>query len=143
MNNDVVALVGGAGFVGTRLASRLQSSSVPYIVGDIDVSGGSPKVCYLDVEDFNSFDKLKGVSTIVNLAALHRDDVKPVSRYDDVNVNGALNLCNAARELGISKMVFTSSVAIYGFAPAGTDESGEIGYFNDYGRTKYLAEEVY
>ena len=32
---------------------------------------------------------------------------------------------------------------IYGFAPVGTDESGEIKYFNDYGRTKYLAEEKY
>ncbi len=40
-------------------------------------------------------------------------------------------------------MIFTSSVAIYGFAPPGTDESGQPNYFNDYGRTKYLAEQVY
>lgn len=32
---------------------------------------------------------------------------------------------------------------MYGFAPIGTDESGDINYFNDYGRTKYLAEQVY
>jgi nucleoside-diphosphate-sugar epimerase len=143
VNNDLVALVGGAGFVGTRLASRLESSCVSYTIGDIDISAGSPKVFHLDVEDLSSLEQLKGVSTIVNLAALHRDDVKPVSRYDDVNVNGAINLCNVARKLGITKMVFTSSVAIYGFAPAGTDESGGPGYFNDYGRTKYLAEQVY
>mgnify|MGYP000671926814 FL=1 len=42
-----------------------------------------------------------------------------------------------------SFIIFTSSVAIYGFAPADTDESGEPNYFNDYGRTKYLAEQVY
>ena len=32
-------------------------------------------------------------------------------------------------------------MAVYGFAPPGTDETGGIHYFNDYGRTKYLAEE--
>jgi nucleoside-diphosphate-sugar epimerase len=79
----------------------------------------------------------------VNLAAEHNDDVRPVSLYDEVNVQGAQNLCEAAREKGIERVVFTSTVAVYGFAPAGTDESGEINYFNDYGRTKWLAEEVY
>jgi nucleoside-diphosphate-sugar epimerase len=31
---------------------------------------------------------------------------------------------------------------VYGFAPVGTDESGIIKPFNDYGRTKYEAEQV-
>ena len=34
-------------------------------------------------------------------------------------------------------------MAIYGFAPANTDESGAPNYFNEYGKTKYLAEKVY
>ena len=83
------------------------------------------------------------MDTIINLAAVHRDDVRPLSRYDDVNVQGALNVCEAARKHGINRIIFTSSVAIYGFAPADTAESGEPNYFNDYGRTKYLAEQVY
>jgi nucleoside-diphosphate-sugar epimerase len=32
---------------------------------------------------------------------------------------------------------------VYGFAPIGTDESGVIAPFNEYGRTKYEAEEVF
>ena len=32
---------------------------------------------------------------------------------------------------------------MYGFAPIGTDESGKIAPFNDYGRTKYEAEQVF
>ena len=76
-------------------------------------------------------------------AAEHRDDVSPVSRYDDVNVLGAENICQICRERGIQKIIFTSSVAIYGFAPPDTDESGSPEYFNDYGRTKFLAEQVY
>ena len=88
-------------------------------------------------------DVLKGSDVVVNLAAEHRDDVTPKSLYDEVNVAGAVNVCEACTKLGIKRIVFTSSVAVYGFAPAGTDEGGEINYFNDYGRTKFMAEERY
>ena len=74
---------------------------------------------------------------------LRCDDVTPKSLYDEVNVQGSENICSACSELGIHRIIFTSSVAVYGFAPVGTDESGEIKYFNDYGRTKFLAEEKY
>ena len=40
-------------------------------------------------------------------------------------------------------LVFTSSVAVYGFAAPDTDEKGPLHPFNDYGRTKMEAEEVY
>jgi NAD dependent epimerase/dehydratase family enzyme len=42
---------------------------------------------------------------------------------------------------GINKIIFTSTVAVYGFAEPGTDESGAINPFNEYGRTKFEAEE--
>ena len=80
---------------------------------------------------------------MINLAAEHRDDVRPASLYDEVNVEGAKNLCKVAREKNIMKIIFTSSVVTYGFAPLGTDESGAINPFNDYGRTKFEAEQVY
>jgi len=138
-----IAIIGGAGFVGTRLVSRIAASTIEYSIFDIDQSKLLENMIYLDVEDPESLDKIGGTTSIINLAAVHRDDVRPLSRYDDVNVQGAVNVCDAARKHGISNVVFTSSVAIYGFAPADTDESGEPNYFNDYGRTKYLAEQVY
>jgi nucleoside-diphosphate-sugar epimerase len=82
-------------------------------------------------------------NVVVNLAAEHRDDVTPKSLYDNVNVTGAENVCKTCTKLGIRKIIFTSSVAVYGFAPIGTDETGAANYFNDYGRTKWLAEEKY
>jgi nucleoside-diphosphate-sugar epimerase len=82
-------------------------------------------------------------SLIINLAAEHRDDVSPLNLYHDVNVIGAVNVCNAARKKNIKTIVFTSSVAVYGFAPIGTTELGKIEPFNEYGRTKYEAEQVY
>ena len=143
MNKNKVAIIGGAGFVGSRLSTRFRNGNVVSNKYDIDLSNQLDKSIYLDVEDVDSLDQLAGVSTIINLAAVHRDDVRPLSRYDAVNVQGAKNVCEAASRHGIHKIIFTSSVAIYGFAPANTAESGESNYFNDYGRTKYLAEQVY
>lgn len=79
-------------------------------------------------------------SCIVHLAAEHRDDVHPKSLYDTVNVEGTKNVCTVAKEKKINTIIFTSSVAVYGFAPMGTNEVGTIKPFNDYGRTKYEAE---
>jgi len=139
-----IAVIGGAGFVGTRLAARFDQNDTPYSICDINTSKiFGPLIIKLDVEDPLSLSQIACHSSIINLAAVHRDDVFPLSRYDDVNCQGAVNICNAARKYGINKIIFTSSVAIYGFAPPETDESGDANYFNDYGRTKYLAEQIY
>ena len=143
MKGNKIAMIGGSGFVGSRLAARFDLGTSQYSICDINTKNSSDNVIYLDVEDDESLDKLEGFESIINLAAVHRDDVQPLTRYDDVNVQGAVNVCKAARKHNISKIIFTSSVAIYGFAPADTDESGKPNYFNDYGRTKYLAEGVY
>jgi nucleoside-diphosphate-sugar epimerase len=144
MKVNKVAIIGGAGFLGTRLAMILNKIGTYHRIFDIDSSRLlEGEMDFLDVEDKDSLDIISGYDCIINLAAVHRDDIRPLSRYDDVNVQGAVNVCEAARENEINKIIFTSSVAIYGFAPSGTDESGEPNYFNDYGRTKYLAEQVY
>ena len=77
----------------------------------------------------------------MNLAAVHRDDVRDRSEYQHTNVDGTENVATVCSEKGINKIVFTSTVAVYGFAKAGTDETGRISPFNEYGRTKYEAEE--
>ena len=44
-------------------------------------------------------------------------------------------------EKGGHRIVFASTVAVYGFAEPGTGETGAIKPFNEYGRTKFEAEE--
>lgn len=141
----MITLIGGSGFIGTRLAGRLVASRLNFgIVDKVPSAGYSERVALADVRDVEQLRSAIPESTVlVNLAAEHRDDVRPKSLYDEVNVDGAKNICRIAREKGISHIVFTSSVAVYGFAPENTDESGEIKYFNDYGRTKWLAEGVF
>ena len=143
MIDSKTAVIGGAGFVGSRLAERFDKLARKYLICDINIENRSDNIIYLDVEDEKSLEQLAGFDSIVNLAAVHRDDVRPLTRYDDVNVQGAVNVCQAAIKYNIGMIVFTSSVAIYGFAPVDTDESGVPNYFNDYGRTKFLAEGVY
>ena len=142
-NNLNISLLGGSGFLGSRLAKRFEKSHVNYHIYDKSPDSNNLKSSYLDVENVSTLDALDNYNLIINLAAEHKDNITPISRYDDVNVKGAANVCNAARKFNINKIIFTSSVAIYGFAPNNTGEEGSPNYFNDYGRTKYLAEQVY
>lgn len=134
-----IAIIGGAGFVGTRLASVLKSNHTEHKLLDKVLSDEQ----FIDITKPETLKSLDGSELIINLAAEHRDDVEPKSLYDQVNVVGSENICNYCRANNVNNIIFTSSVAVYGFAPEGTGENGEINYFNDYGRTKFQAEEIY
>lgn len=140
----VVAVVGGSGFIGTRLVQRLIGTRTTVII-DKRISDDFPDLCRIaDVRDADSLRQaIPQGAVLVNLAAEHRDDVTPRSLYDEVNVQGARNLCDVAREKAVQTIVFTSTVAVYGFAPIGTDETGAIAPFADYGRTKHAAEGIF
>lgn len=140
-----IVLIGGSGFIGTRLTKRLLDKGYSVKILDKVKSLTYPDLWIKgDVRNRSSLlSALEGCDVIYNLAAEHRDDVRPRSLYWDVNVRGAENVCSAAEELGIKKIIFTSSVAVYGFTNGETDETGELRPFNDYGRTKLEAEKVY
>lgn len=141
----MLCILGGSGFIGTRLSQRLARNNIHFKIIDKTPSLNFSK--YFQLADVRNLDALRESipcnAPLINLAAEHRDDVRPPSLYDEVNVGGARNLCTVAREKKVSTIVFTSSVAVYGFAPLGTSESGKIAPFNDYGRTKYEAEQVF
>jgi nucleoside-diphosphate-sugar epimerase len=99
-----------------------------------------------DIVDICNKNKLKELLTgdiVINLAAVHRDDVADLSQYYSTNVEGAKVLCEVCEDKGINKIIFTSSVAVYGFAEGETGEDGKINPFNEYGRTKAVAEDIY
>lgn len=141
-----ISIIGGSGFIGTCLLHRL-SGNQHLLLNNIDKVPSKYFPHLTHIADVRSLHSLITVmlesEAIINLAAEHRDDVNPISLYDDVNISGAINCCEVARIKKINTIVFTSSVAVYGFAPLGTSESGAISPFNDYGRTKWEAERVY
>lgn len=138
-----VTVIGGSGFIGTRFCSRITGRFNFQIVDKSPSRVYRSQSILIDIKTQIDEAKIAPTDVIINLAAEHRDDVRPLSLYDEVNVEGAKNVCELARVKGVNKILFTSSVAVYGFAPLGTNECGAIAPFNDYGRTKWKAEQVY
>ena len=137
-----ITVIGGSGFVGTNLCRQLALKQQDFEIIDLKMSNQFPDKCKLaDVRDADTLRKTITGDVVVNLAAVHRDDVRDKTEYQRTNVDGAENVALVCEEKGIDKIVFTSTVAVYGFAEPGTDESGSIKPFNEYGRTKFEAEE--
>lgn len=140
-----ICVIGGSGFIGTRLCETLEESGVSFYIVDKVTSRRFPSLTRIaDVRNPAALSLAipNRPEAIILLAAEHRDDVTPRSLYDEVNVEGARNVCELAAARGIEQIVFASSVAVYGFAPIDTDETGTLRPFNDYGRTKAEAEAV-
>jgi nucleoside-diphosphate-sugar epimerase len=137
-----ITVIGGSGFVGTNLCRQFSLKQQDFEIVDLKMSNQFPEKCKIaDVRDVGSLRAAITGDVVVNLAAVHRDDVRDKSEYQCTNVDGAENVAQVCSEKGIKKIVFTSTVAVYGFAEPGTDENGKINPFNEYGRTKFDAEE--
>lgn len=140
-----ITLIGASGFVGTRLLDLLQGNPdydlknvdlLPsHFFNDITVIG--------DVREQEQMDKeIAGSDVVVLLAAQHRDDVSPVSLYYDTNVGGMKVTLEAMEKNGVKRIVFFSSVAVYGLNKPNPDENYPADPFNHYGKSKWQAEEV-
>ena len=128
--------------MGTNLCRQLSLKQQDFEIIDLKMSNQFSEKCKIaDVRDADTLRKTITGDVVVNLAAVHRDDVRDKAEYQRTNVDGAENVALVCKEKGIDKIIFTSTVAVYGFAEPGTDESGAINPFNEYGRTKFEAEE--
>lgn len=140
-----IALIGGSGFLGTRLTELLlHTTDHEVVIIDKVISEKYPQLTRIgNVLDRDALcGLLQGVHQVVLLAAEHRDDVTPVSKYYDVNVNGMENTLYAMQANAITRMVFTSSVAVYGLGKENPSETTAVAPFNHYGKSKLQAEHV-
>ena len=137
----MISIIGGSGFVGTRLISSLENSAFfNYDKNKSVLFNSSTIKC--DIIDKISFQLNKETSGVVLLAAEHRDDVSPTSLYYDVNVTGTKNVLDKMDKVGVKHLIFTSSVAIYGLDKENPDENHPEDPFNHYGKSKWEAEQV-
>ena len=108
-----IALLGGSGFIGTEFIRQFGEQHDIFI-GDIVKSTTYPeRSAHCDIrrkDDLRAF--MKGADVVINLAAVHRDDVRPLSLYHDTNVQGSQNICDVADELGIKHQIFTKMVPL-------------------------------
>ena len=141
-----IVMIGASGFVGTRLIDLLRAEGANYEIRNIDLQQSHffPEVTEIgDVRDREGMRRaLKGADAVVLLAAQHRDDVSPVSLYYDTNVGGMESTLEAMEANGVKRLVFFSSVAVYGLNKKNPNEEHEADPFNHYGKSKWQAEEV-
>ena len=130
----ITYLIGGAGFVGSRLSTVLNVTIL-----DKKSSGDN----FVDIIVPSTLhDKLMSSGNVVLLAAEHRDDVSPISKYYDTNVRGTQNVLDEMDSVGCKHLIFTSSVAVYGLNKVNPDEDHPKDPFNHYGKSKWEAEKV-
>jgi nucleoside-diphosphate-sugar epimerase len=118
-------VTGGQGFIGRAVGNLLQREG--YRVVGLDISTGTQEwgrhvVC--DVSDAAGLRRVfeaEPVEEIIHLAAILPTAAQrePV-RATEVNVVGSLNLLEMAREFGVRRFVFGSSLSVYG--TCGADE---------------------
>ena len=140
-----VLVTGGSGFIGTNLVTDLLKEGHNVSIYDKRGSDTFPDLCI--VGDVRDKEKLAGsmneIDAVYHLAAEHRDDVRPTSLYYDVNVGGAENLVYALEKHFVNKLIFTSTVALYGLNVAEPKEDSPVRPFNEYGWSKYKSELVF
>ncbi len=116
-------VTGAAGFIGTALSNQLIHQG-DQVVGLDNLFTGSPDGLMPEVEliqgDINDRELLwkilQGVDCVFHLAAkaIVPNSILYPREYEEVNVGGTVTLLEAMRDVGISRMVFASSGAIYG-----------------------------
>jgi UDP-glucuronate 4-epimerase len=130
-----VFLTGSAGFIGSSLADNLLAQG--YNVVGIDnfdsfydrkiklknienaVKNSNFQLVEGDIRDKNLLNSLfekHNFHIIIHLAAKAgvRPSVESPQEYFEVNINGTINILEAAKEHGVKKMIFASSSSVYG-----------------------------
>ncbi len=146
-----IFITGATGFFGSSLVRHLLETTGHHLVclarrgrsTDLPVS---QRVSFIegDVTEPETLPAaMAGCEAVIHSAAMVATWARDRSAFDRVNIQGTLNVLHAAGEAGAEKIVYTSSFLALGTSEGGPlDEEGphqRKAHFNDYERTKYLA----
>jgi nucleoside-diphosphate-sugar epimerase len=140
-----ILVTGGSGFIGTNLTTDLLKEGHKVTIYDKQKSETYPDLCTVgDVRDKEKLTlSMRGFDVVYHLSAEHRDDVRPVSLYHEVNVGGAENIVHSLKQNDVNRLIYTSTVAVYGLKSGEPNEDSPIKPFNEYGWSKYKSEIVF
>jgi nucleoside-diphosphate-sugar epimerase len=135
-------VIGSSGFIGAQLVDALIQGGLEVLGMDLrrPDEDGPFAFCYGDVRSRSDLRRAAaGADLIINLAAQHRDFGVSREAYFAVNDAGTRNVVETATELGITRHVYFSSVAVY--RPDGTaTEETPFGSGVPYGESKVAGE---
>ena len=162
MKEHIIA-VGGAGYIGSHVVRELLDaghkvtvfdnlstglrSNVPAEAGFVqgDIRDGAALASVLGPAVAAARDGGAGEPVVIHLAALKAagESMGQPETYAEHNIAGTISLLNATTEAGITKLVFSSSAAVYGepqYQPV--DEQHPTEPANFYGYTKLAIEQL-
>jgi UDP-glucose 4-epimerase len=146
-----VLVTGGAGFIGSHLVDALVADGADVVVLD-DLETGwrenvdpAARLAIGSVADEDAVrDAMDGCEVVFHQAA-HKAVLRSVEHpvaTDTVNTHGTLTVLQAARDLGVRRVVHASSSSVYGGeAPRPTVESAPLRPRSPYAVSKLAAEE--
>jgi len=122
----------------------LKSRGYSVVIADlVEPDGNSFQYFECDVRNPIDIKLTQIPSLIFNLAAVHRTPGHAPSEYYETNLKGAENVTRWASEIGIKKIIFTSSISVYGPNSSSLDENCATRPVSDYGKSKLLAEKIH
>ena len=117
-------VTGGAGFIGSHVAKRLLDEGHEVIIADNLLTGYIANVpkgarfIYIDLANENHYYKLSGLypKAILHFAGQSSAEISHESPVNDLDINtkATILLGNWARKQNCSRMIFASSVSVYG-----------------------------
>jgi len=147
-------VTGATGFLGSHVAQQLQARGAELrllvratsrMENIADLAG---ERVVGDLRDVDSLRKgMTGCEFVFHVAADYRLWARDRNELYASNVEGTRNVLQAARDSGVRRVIYTSSVATMGFGNNGrlTDENSPVSLGNmigDYKRSKFMAEQL-
>ena len=151
-----ILVTGGAGYIGSHTCVEILNAGYEIVILDNfynscpeslnrikELTGKDFKFYECDIRDREGLDKvfaenkIDAVIHFAGLKAVGESCAKPLEYYEN-NVGGTVTLCEAMRDAGCKKIVFSSSATVYGENnPSPLKETMQIGgTTNPYGTTK-------
>ena len=150
---ETVLVVGGAGFIGSHTTLALADAGFDVVIYD-DFSTGHRDACFgfevvegrlSDTERLIQLFRGRKIACVVNFAALIEagQSVKDPYAFFQNNVGDTLGLLRAMQHSDVSRLVFSSTAAVYGNQDAGVlSEDLPVAPINPYGHSKAMIETV-
>jgi len=141
-----ILVTGGGGFVGNHLAHKLKDLGHEVLVNDFSDKVSNCLTDFdvfdFDLSKYEYFKQLpKDIDIIYHIAAQTSGYIGLINPELDVdwNMKGTLNVCRFAKEIGVKKVIYTSSMAVYGEGDF-FKETDEINPISHYGVSKLCGE---
>ena len=153
MKNLNILITGGAGYIGSHIAEKLESSKNNIIILDNLVTGfkrlinNKAKFIKADIKNKKNLKKIiyeNNINVIIHLAAYLniKEAEKNKKKYYKNNIIGTKNLIDACKNSNVNNIIFSSSCSIYGNVKGAVSENKKPNPTGYYAYTKFKGENL-